>query len=396
MTVKTNCIINGTLYYRIRKKIGEDSEGNPIVKPFYGKNKSDAERIRDEFLDKRKNGIKVENAYLGQVAKYYTYNVLLYSKKADGTKIRYESSYRNYVKDSPLIILELSNLSSSDIQNYYNDIFQKIKKENEKFKKHNIREKSPEGIIKQINRYLSGFFEYAEREGYCKNPLKNVEIPRIKRENKIEPISVFAEDEIKKILEAAKKRHNYFLFALAIGTGLREGELFALKYRDIEDGNIKVYQQISESIESVEDNKIKKTNKGVNETKTESSVRVVPIPSGLLHELETHKNKQTEKYGKQEYIFVTDRGNFLDKSNLRRAQIRLCKKADTLYREFHTYRRTYCTMLCKNGVPLQIASKLMGHASTNITAKYYTFISDSEKQSAADTLNSIFKENEEG
>lgn len=76
---------------------------------------------------------------------------------------------------------------------------------------------------------------------------------------------------------------------------------------------------------------------------------------------------------------------------MRRAQQRLFKKAGVEYKSFHTYKKTYCTMLCKKGVPLQVACKLMGPKSIDITERYYTFVDIEEKQEAANKLNSIFK-----
>ncbi|QAT44061.1 tyrosine-type recombinase/integrase [Aminipila luticellarii] len=39
-------------------------------------------------------------------------------------------------------------------------------------------------------------------------------------------------------------------------------------------------------------------------------------------------------------------------------------------KRFHPYRHTFCTNLCKKGVPLQTAYKLMGHSSINVTARF--------------------------
>ena len=49
---KTNCVVHGKPMYRVRAKIGEDLNGDPVVKSFYGDGKVEAERRRDEYLAK--------------------------------------------------------------------------------------------------------------------------------------------------------------------------------------------------------------------------------------------------------------------------------------------------------------------------------------------------------
>jgi integrase len=47
-------------------------------------------------------------------------------------------------------------------------------------------------------------------------------------------------------------------------------------------------------------------------------------------------------------------------------------------------------MLCKKGIPLETASKLMGHSNINVTAKYYRFVGSDEMQKAAESINGMF------
>lgn len=63
---------------------------------------------------------------------------------------------------------------------------------------------------------------------------------------------------------------------------------------------------------------------------------------------------------------------------------------DVPYRKFHVYRHTFGTMLCDNGVPIQVASSLLGHADISITAKYYVNIGLEQKQDAMELLQRAF------
>ena len=53
---------------------------------------------------------------------------------------------------------------------------------------------------------------------------------------------------------------------------------------------------------------------------------------------------------------------------------------------FHTFRHTFCTNLCRAEVPIQVASKLMGHKSVEVTAKFYTLVDKDEQKAAINLL----------
>ena len=57
MAVKTNVEINGNKYYRVRKVIGKKIDGTPVLKPFYGKTKTEAEEKANAYIEKMENGI---------------------------------------------------------------------------------------------------------------------------------------------------------------------------------------------------------------------------------------------------------------------------------------------------------------------------------------------------
>lgn len=51
MAKKTNCVVNGKEYYRVKKTVGHKSDGTPIKKQFYGSCKAEAEEKANEYLD---------------------------------------------------------------------------------------------------------------------------------------------------------------------------------------------------------------------------------------------------------------------------------------------------------------------------------------------------------
>jgi site-specific recombinase XerD len=81
-----------------------------------------------------------------------------------------------------------------------------------------------------------------------------------------------------------------------------------------------------------------------------------------------------------EYIFTTKAGNFYDRHNVLTVFNSYHKKIGIPEKGIHVYRHTFGTKLCEEGYPIQVASKLLGHSSIGVTAKYYINIDDNRKR----------------
>lgn len=386
MARKTNYTKNGKEYFRVTASIGRDSTGKLIRKEFYGKSKKEAEDKRDEYLNGIKLGLSVDykNITLGSLIHTWLFEVARVKLKPSSFE-RYEGIYRNYIKDSELYGLKLADLKTIQVQRYYNDLYEKGKSSS---------------VIENLNKLLKTFLNYAVNEGYIlKNPClgNKIIIPgcKDKRENEIQ---IFTDEEIdvlKKHLEGHKLK---CLILLALGTGLRQGELLALRWDDI---NFDTYEiDINKSIKNVKLISADGTSKRKiieQSTKTTSSDRIVPIPSKLIDILEEHqalqdsqKKKAGPSYVDKNLIFATETGTPIAVKNLFRSYKSLLIKAKIKHKKFHALRHTYATKLFERGVPLKTVQKLLGHKDISITADTYTHVMPKERVSAADKLNDLF------
>jgi integrase len=358
MASKTNCVINGIPYYRIRKKIGVDAEGKPIVKPFYGKNKGDAENQVKAWEENHKAGID-KNENFSVFMKYYIENVFSNGDHAGGTKIRYKSVYNKYIKESEILNqYKMNEIGGQAIQRYFNSLSVTY---------------STKIAIRNI---LTLFFHYAEQQGYCHSPMGIIKISRDKVKTK--GIVIFSDEEVKKIIGSEKTRYNSynrFLFLFALGTGLRQGEILGLTYADIENGKVRVVKQAVNSSEG----------RKIADTKTGNSIRYVPIPKTLLDEL----NEMKKGHKPTDNIFGSRYGNLMDVNNLIRSYKRFLKSIGVPYKDFHTLRRTYATTLCENGIDIKTIADLLGN-TVAVVAKYYAFVSDKKKIEAVDKIEDMF------
>lgn len=379
MAVKTNVAISGHDYFQIKRKIGVDQYGQAVYKKFYGKSKGEALAKWEEYKKQQVvSPAASNNDSLGKLAFHYTYEVMPSEGLSPASVSLYESVYRRYFEESDLSIIPVPKVHPSQIQKYLNGI-------------------SSSGSIAPssmaaLGKYLNRLFKYLNVSGYCLNVMASVAVPKIRRPVVEKEIEFFNEDEVGKILSISSRLH--FLYVLAFATGLREGELLGLKYSDIKDGYINVRRSLNTRYDILPDgSKVYLTD--VKDPKTPSSYRKVPLPDPVLEELdkhrELHKAEMKAQGYKTEYIFTTSSGKFIEKSNFITAWKRHLKKCGVRYLKFHACRATYCTMLCRRGIPLETASQILGHSSVNVTAQYYRAVGSDELRSAADRISDLFK-----
>lgn len=386
MARKTNTKINGSEYYRVTAVIGRDSNGKLIRKQFYGKTKKEAEDKKIEYLNGIKSGLKVDsqNITLGDLMHLWLFEVIKLKIKASSFE-KYEGLYRNYIKDSNIGILKISDLKSIQIQRYYNELYENNKSSN---------------IIKNINKLLKQFLNYTVDEGYIiKNPCwgKKIVIPGKISTLEKEEIKIFTDKEIyllKKVLRASRLK---CLILTALTTGLRQGELLALTWSDIDLDRMEI--RVTKTIKRVKiinSDNTKENKILVQPPKTKSSNRIVPIPSDLIPILKEHSVKQKlekfkagESYENNNLVFATALGKSIDAKNLFRSYKNLLKSAGIEHKKFHSLRHTYASRLFADNVKLKTVQVLLGHSNIETTADIYTHVMPKQKIDAAEKLNSI-------
>lgn len=190
---------------------------------------------------------------------------------------------------------------------------------------------------------------------------------------------------------------------LALGTGLRRGELLALSWNDIDFKNniIKVNKSLAKAyIISADGSKERKQI--IQVPKTKRSIREVPFPTNLVTVLKDIQKKQKqnklkcgESYEISNYVFTTSSGTLIDVTNLSHAWQKILKRAELPHKKFYALRHTYATKLFEKEVPLKTVSELLGHSSTEMTSNTYTHVIPNvipkQKETAVEKLNYMFE-----
>lgn len=216
-----------------------------------------------------------------------------------------------------------------------------------------------------------GIFEDALRdEIISKNPFNIVKSVKIVNTKEINP---FRKSEIFQILENTPLKIRLF-FAIGFFTGLRTGEITALRYSDIDLNNRVI--------------KVTKTrNKGIETTpKTKSSIREVEILDVLVPYIEEHI-KNFKKLD-NDYVFLTKfKQPYYSATKISENYWRKILDSINLdYRNLYQMRHTFASLMISSGEDILWVSSMLGHKNANITLQVYAKYIKSEKKSRGSFL----------
>jgi len=205
-----------------------------------------------------------------------------------------------------------------------------------------------------------------------KNPLALVNAPV---DNEVKEKIPFTLEEINKILKNSDGKMKV-LFAIGFYTGMRTGEIIALKWSDIDfdKKTINIKRSIRKGIESV--------------PKTKTSVREIEILDVLLPYLIDY-HKSTIKGTK--YLFETSSGRpYASAEKISTCYWkRLLKQLDIPYRILYQMRHTFASMMIGHGEDILWVSNMLGHKDSSITLQKYARYIAHEKVERASFLTKL-------
>ena len=165
------------------------------------------------------------------------------------------------------------------------------------------------------------------------------------------PRRFLGQEEIQRLVEAAKDHYIYPIVMTALHTGMRRSELFHLKWSDID------FEQRTVTVQAKDD----------WHTKNYKS-RTIQLTPALEKALKEHKKTQSELGVRSDYVF-TYRGERI-RTGVKASLGRVLEKAGLEDVTLHTFRHTFASQLVMAGVPLREVQELMGHKSFETTLRY--------------------------
>jgi len=230
-------------------------------------------------------------------------------------------------------------------------------------------------------------FHYGFEHGYPCSDLKEVKMPTLgKKKTKI--VNKTSREMIEKTIIGSEYCEKNFRVKLGIlltlYTGIRIGELCGLKETDVDlTNNIVHINRTIERISDLDCNSKSKTKVVINEPKTESSLRIIPLPSFLAEYLKSFLTKEnnylitgTEKYTEPHQFYMRYK-TFMRTLGLEEYS-------------FHALRHTFATRCIENGFDAKSLSEILGHANVNTTLSLYVHPTIEQKRKQMERLKPDF------
>jgi integrase len=173
------------------------------------------------------------------------------------------------------------------------------------------------------------------------------------------------------------------MFLVGIMTGLRVGEIIGLRWKDIDFASKQL---------RVEQNSYRGL---IGSPKTKGSKRTVPLPDSVITSLMRLPGHSTQQGGEQ-LVFHTSTGKpYSDTNLLHRVLKPACRQIGTPWLNWHTLRRTHCTLFQQAGGSLRDAQAQLGHAKMSTTLEVYTIPIDQKRREVVENLADLVTNGDE-
>ena len=242
---------------------------------------------------------------------------------------------------------------------------------------------------RHIHRVLKSALSRAvEQQLLARNPAEAFKkrLPKVARRD----MKTLTTDESARLLHAIKHTRIYWPVLIALSTGMRRGEVLALRWRnvDLEDGVVRVVESLEQT----------KTSIRFKSPKTERT-RAVDLPAFSVEEMRRLKRQQAEELlmlGVRQTgeILVCARadGEPLQPQSLTHQFTRIIKRIKDLPRiRLHDLRHSHATQLLAAGVHPKIVQERLGHASITTTLDLYSHVTNTMQADAAARLDAAFR-----
>lgn len=379
----------GTIYYseKLNKWVGQfvagrKADGKLNRKSVYGNTRKEvkekmtkalAEVQSKSFIDK--SDITVE--MLGKEIIDNKFNANLISQSTYGRTLE----TFQHIEKSDIAEIKIQDITTSELQDFLNS-----------------KTNYANSYIDKFYEMLGRIFEEAIRRNLIlKNPLKYVVKPKsTKKDKEVEALTIEEQKAFVKELENEQYKN---IFLIALHTGMRIGEILALKPSDIdlENNLINIDNTLTKNVEG-------KYIIG-DTTKTYSSTRKIPITIILKPILEDSLINYINS--KNNLLFCHLNGSIIAPNTINAHFKKVCKNANirviikpkkkkwkngkttlvnlkTSNVNTHMLRHTYATRCIEAGIPAPVLQKLLGHKDISVTINTYTTIFNKFKETALD------------
>jgi integrase len=248
--------------------------------------------------------------------------------------------------------------------------------------------------VQHIHAILRRSLSQATRRGViARNPTDLVDPPGRDHPE----MQVLSIDQARALLATARTgRHAELeaLYFLALTTGMRRGELLALRWADVDV--IKRTLTVTGTLQRVKRSDGTSTLERA-QPKTKTSMRQIPLTEAAVDALTRHAQRRRNRIAMlgSEWtnaclVFTNERGGAIEPRNLlARSFAPLLADAGIPHVRFHDLRHTAATLMAAQGVHTKVVSEMLGHASVGITLDLYSHVTPSMAQQAVTAMDAL-------
>lgn len=342
--------------YRWQITLGFDVQGKQLLKSGTEKTKRDAERARVQALADYQRGLLPIPSQVKVVDWLPQWLELKRPNLAPKTSANYA-----YVINRHLIPLlgqrKLQELKPSEVRAAY------VKLSDKGFSKSLLHQ----GRVILRQALQEAVFD----EIVARNVAEVARLPSFKRGTTARALD---SQEVGAFLKVASGHRLGVLFEFVIATGLRRGEVCALRWAhlDLEKGLLRVRENVT----------VVNGKATLGAPKTESGIRDLHLAPETVELLRRHRHEGTNPGG---HVFANAKGQRLYPDSLTKLAGKLAEAAGLGDVRFHDLRHTYASLMLSKGVPMEVVSEKLGHSRPSTTADIYRhiFVEEHERHTFA-------------
>jgi integrase len=225
-----------------------------------------------------------------------------------------------------------------------------------------------------------------------------VDAPRVAHRD----MTVLTPEQARHLVAAVAGDRLEALYVVAVTAGLRQGELLALRWSDVDLDRgtlavtaslVRIYQPRSTDRAQGEP----RSHLESTEPKTPRSRRRVELTAVALEALRRRRLAWVQErvaaanvWQDRDLVFCSPTGGYLHAARLTEQFGVLLRRSDLPRIRFHDLRHTAATLMLNCGVHPKVASEMLGHATVSVTLDLYSHVTETMQRSAAEALDSVF------
>ena len=240
------------------------------------------------------------------------------------------------------------------------------------------------GYLRGVLRQALGFAERMDLVG--RNVARLARPPRVPR-RQVNPLTI---EQARTFRAAIAGDRLEALYLVAVGCGLRQGEILGLRWGDVDlEGRTRSVRNALARV----DGELR-----LVEPKSATSRRIIPMPAFVAEALAAHRvRKATEALPRRplppdpfaDLVFTTTLGTPLDGISVTRRFQRVLKAAGLPRQRFHDLRHAAASYMLAAGVPARVVMETLGHSEISLTLNTYSHVLPGLGRDAADRMDAL-------